>query len=398
MRSAKELHDQAMDLVENAILERVRGNAESTSDLYARALVLELDAIRELEKSGQVEEPTWSVLHRGAGWMAFNSGQYRRAEQLASKGLAGAPHPEIAEELRDLWEQSNFHLHLEPIDIAMSEEEVQISLMGRAVSNGTVLLSELVSRVDSFQKLAYRIVQRRLQLPYQARIPSDIRNGYPAFATAPRPGSFIISLRLGNPVSQSALPGFLGANEVISEIIELMDLADRSQIDEIQRRIPDSSYQRNFLGLAKNLAPDGKRIRRVGFASVRGGTIKSISVTTPASQFPVPDSEDNGHQGQVQVSGRLRYADGSAGSSSNNRIRLISNGIQHTVSVPPGLMDDIVRPLWNSFVTVRGTRRKNQRIIRLQEIWESDPSSEQIDDQLSATVSDSDYGDQPSMI
>ena len=115
MRSAKELHDEAMDLVENAVLERMRGNAESTSKLYARALELELDAIAELEKSGRVEEPTWSVLHRGAGWMAFNSGQYRRAERLASKGLAGNPHPEIAEELRDLWKQANFQLRSEPI-------------------------------------------------------------------------------------------------------------------------------------------------------------------------------------------------------------------------------------------------------------------------------------------
>ena len=397
MRSAKELHNQAMDLVENAILERIRGNAESTSYLYAKALELELDAIADLEENGHIEEPTWSVLHRGAGWMAFNSGQYRRAEKLASKALAGDPHPEIVEELRDLWEQANFHLHLEPLDIAMSEEEVQISLMGRAVSSGTVLLSELVSRVTNFQKLAYRIVQRRLQLPYQARVPSDIRNGYPAFAAAPRPGSFIISLRLGHPTSQPSLPGFLGAGEVISEIIDLMDLADRSQVEEIQRRIPDSSYQRNFFGLAKNLAPDGKRIRRVGFAAIRRGATKSISVTTPASQFPVPDSENVQNQGQVEVSGRLRYADGSAGSSSNNRIRLIDNGIQHTVSVPPGLMDDIVRPLWNSFVTVKGTRRKNQRIIRLQDIWESDPTPDQVDSQRSILVSDSDYGNQSTM-
>ncbi len=107
MRSAKELHDEAMDLVENAVLERLRGNAESTSKLYARALELELDAISELEKSGRVEEPTWSVMHRSAGWMAFNSGQYRKAEKLASKALAGNPHPEIAEELRDLWKRAN---------------------------------------------------------------------------------------------------------------------------------------------------------------------------------------------------------------------------------------------------------------------------------------------------
>ena len=397
MRSAKELHNQAMDLVENAILERIRGNAESTSKLYAKALELELDAIADLEKSGQIEEPTWSVLHRGAGWMAFNSGQYRRAERLASKALAGDPHPEIAEELRDLWEQANFHLHLEPIDIAMGEEEVQIRLMGRAVSSGTVLLPELVSRVDSFQKLAYRIVQRRLQLPYRVRIPSDIRNGYPAFATAPRPGSFIISLRLGHPASQRSLPGFLEASEVISEFMDLMDLADGAQVNEIQRRIPDPLYQRNFFGLAKNLAPDGNRIRRVGFTMVRGGTSRSISVTTPSSEFPTPDSKEVLHDVQVEVSGILRYADGSAGTSSHNRIRLINDGIQHIISVPPGLMDDIVQPLWNSFVTVKGTRRKNQRIIRLQDIWESDPTPDQIDRRRFALVSDSDYGNQSTM-
>ena len=202
-------------------------------------------------------------------------------------------------------------------------------------------------------------------MPYRARVPSDIRNGYPAFATALRPGSFIISLRLGHPVSQMSLPGFIKAGDVISEFMDLMDLADRDQVSEIERRIPDTSYRRNFFGLAKNLAPDGHRIRRVGFATVRGGTSRSISVTTRSSEFPTPDSEEVLHDVQVEVSGTLRYADGSAGTSSHNRIRLINDGIQHIISVPPGLMDDIVRPLWNSFVTVKGTRRKNQRIIRL---------------------------------
>ena len=123
MRSAKELHDRAMDLVESAILERIRGNAECTSDLYAKALELELGAISEIERNGRIEEPTWSVMHRSAGWMAFNSGQYRRAEKLASKALAGDPPQEIADELRDLWEQANFHLRLDPIEIGMGDKE-----------------------------------------------------------------------------------------------------------------------------------------------------------------------------------------------------------------------------------------------------------------------------------
>ena len=105
MSTAKELHDRAMDLVEAAVLERVQSNEELTVQRYAEALELEHAAIAELDKDSETSEPTWSVLHRSAGWMAFNSNQFRRAEQLASKALTCEHHPEIAEELRELLEQ-----------------------------------------------------------------------------------------------------------------------------------------------------------------------------------------------------------------------------------------------------------------------------------------------------
>lgn len=105
MKDTKNRHNQAMDLVEAAIVERSRGNAAKTARLYAEALDLELAAIAELEQYGERVEPTWSVLHRSAGWMAFNSGQPRLAERLACKALAENPHPEVAAELRDLLEQ-----------------------------------------------------------------------------------------------------------------------------------------------------------------------------------------------------------------------------------------------------------------------------------------------------
>ncbi len=96
-------HDQAVELVEAAILERTPGNAERTRQLNAQAL--ELESIRELEERDDRAEPTWSVLHCSAGWMAFNSNQSRLAERLACKALVGDSHPEIAKQLRDLLEQ-----------------------------------------------------------------------------------------------------------------------------------------------------------------------------------------------------------------------------------------------------------------------------------------------------
>ena len=114
-------HNQAMDLVETAILERTRGHEEKAIQLYAEALELELAAIRELDERGERAEPTWSVLHRSAGWMAFNSNQFRRAEKSASRALAGDPHPEIAEELRDLLEETYMRMRRKLKDIAVAE-------------------------------------------------------------------------------------------------------------------------------------------------------------------------------------------------------------------------------------------------------------------------------------
>ena len=114
-------HNQAMDLVETAILERTRGHGEKAIQLYAEALELELAAIRELDERGERAEPTWSVLHRSAGWMAFNSNQFRLAEKLASKALAGDPHPEIAEELRDLLAETYARMHHKPKGASMAE-------------------------------------------------------------------------------------------------------------------------------------------------------------------------------------------------------------------------------------------------------------------------------------
>ena len=106
MSTSDNPHHRAMDLVESAILERKRGNVESTARLYGEALELELSAIGELT---EVIEPTHSVLHRSAGWMAFHCGQYRKAEQLAAFALAQEPPNEIADELRELLQEVHKH-------------------------------------------------------------------------------------------------------------------------------------------------------------------------------------------------------------------------------------------------------------------------------------------------
>ncbi len=374
MNSVRDYHTRAMDAAFFADRERRQGNSERASSLFEEALNLELQAIAGLDESDGL---AWAVLHRSAGWLALDCKNPRLAEQLASRALSGEPDQDVAEELRDLLERVNFHRHLEPRGVVLSESEVQLTLAGRVVADGVVLLSEIVSRMNSFQSLVYRIVQRRSHSPYRGRIPRDIHNGYRVFASQPRTGSFGVSLRLGQPAVQPTLPGFFGAPDVIQEFMDLIDLANRAQFGEIRERIQEEAYLRNFWGLAKNLAPDGDRIRQVSFATFKGNDVHAVGVTTPASHIRIPDDVGGlDEQPLVEVSGTLRYADARTGNRNRNRIKLVDvAGSSHDLVVPEGLMDDIVRPLWNSFVTARGSRRAKQNILRLVEIWESEPDS-----------------------
>lgn len=363
-----------MNLVDQADRAKLRGNAESSLRLFRRALSYEIAAINRLREPSGLG---WSILLRSAASIALESEDYREAEKLASQALAGDPHPEVVEEIRDVWERANFHRHLEFTGTTLGSMEVQLSLVGSAAAGGMTYLSELLTRADSFQKLVHRIAQRNIYKEYNSRVPNEVKSGYSVFAAAPKAGSFTIAIKLGHNPEQASFPGIFGTEDVLNEFLDLMELANGSRDEEIQKRIRNPHYWQNFVGLGRKLAPDGKRIRQVGFTLVKGEMTRSLSVTTPASRFLPPRIESRGSSATaVEASGILRFADASG--RRPNRIRLDSaDGSHHDVLVPHGLMDDIVRPMWNSHVTVRGSLRPRQKIIRLYEIWESDPESGQ---------------------
>ncbi len=111
MSALNKFHDKAMDKAFFADQERRRGNQERAVALFEQALDLELKALKEITEP---IEPNYSVLHRSAGWLALDCNRPRLAEQLACKALAGDPHPEIAEELRDLLAETYARMHRKP--------------------------------------------------------------------------------------------------------------------------------------------------------------------------------------------------------------------------------------------------------------------------------------------
>ena len=391
-------HNRAMDIAFLADRARRSGDSERAVALFRDALDLELEAISQISEPGGIG---WAVLHRSAGWLALGCRRPDIAKRLAIKALAEEVDPGVSIELEQMLQQAFFDQHLESDGITLEEGEVSLKLVGRMVGAGFTLLSEFDTRATGFQTMIYRIVQRKLNLPYSGGVPTEIRNQFHAFISPPQVGSFAVSLRIGRVVNQQmAFPRLLGFAEVLSEFMDLMDMVGRSEMSEIEHRIPDPAYQRNFLGLAKKLAPDGDRISGVGFTSLSDGDVRSVSVNVPARALPTPLVEGLGQGGEsFHLSGVLRYADAGARQQGRNQIKIVSEGeVPVDLVVPEGLLDDVVRPLWNTHVTARATRRRRSRVLVLQEIWESEPiSGLELGPRISAAAR-SNRGEQPSLL
>lgn len=104
MSRINELHDQAMELADQAFLAKRHGNLEGSVELAHRALKLESTAA-EMVRHDVTAEPTRSILYRSAASLAIECGETETALRLIAIGLSGEPPPEIADELRDLLQQ-----------------------------------------------------------------------------------------------------------------------------------------------------------------------------------------------------------------------------------------------------------------------------------------------------
>jgi len=107
MNIVNKLHRKAMAKSDQAFIEKMAGNIGLWKKLISEAYKLEKEAAALLVNDFE-SEPTRSVLHRSAASLAIDCMELREAERLIATALAGNPPEEIANELRDLFENDKF--------------------------------------------------------------------------------------------------------------------------------------------------------------------------------------------------------------------------------------------------------------------------------------------------
>lgn len=368
-----ELHFQAMNFAEEAYLASHRGDKNAFIDLSIKAYKLESEAANLLMMKFDLE-PSRSILFRSAASLAIDIGEFREAERLISAALMGNPPEVIADELRDLLEKVNFQRHLDLRGVTLEEDEFQFSIIGQTVGFGIALSDPFVERVQVFEKLLYRTAERQLGRSFRekGKLPKLISDNYPVYLSIPRAASFAVSFKIGHPTDQLNLdlPRVNTSADIIDEVVNCFELLNNNYDDILKSKFDDRAYYNNFIGLAKQLAPDGKNVTQVGFTLIREGLERRVPVTRVQKRMPTVETSEmlNDTGERVKVRGVFLYA------SSMNKQKTIKLkdeiGNKYDVRVPPGLMSDIVKPLFEDTVIVEGIRKKN--IIELENIWKSD--------------------------
>ena len=361
MTDLKKIHRDAMEQADFALAARQRGDQVQALVHFRRAYDLEAEAANAVANDLQAE-PTRSVLFRSAATLALDCKLLSEAEKLVCTALIGNPPEQIAEELRDVLEQVNFQRHLALRGVELHPDEVQMSIAGDAVGYGIAPVEAFLQRVGNTENLLYRTAERKQNRPYRDRGARDqsLAESLQLYVSVPRAASFAVTFKVGR---QLELPGISIGEQVIDELLDCLEIYNRGDERQLRERIAEEPYYRNFIGLARTIQPDGRRVGVVGFTAVRQGTTRQVALTSSVENTPMlrPRDIDVGKRkgkaepASVEVSGILKMADSR---KKMDEIQLIaSDGVRHTVVVPEGMMSDIVKPLWDAEVAVTGVRK-----------------------------------------
>lgn len=372
MKEVTRLHRTAMDSAEAAFVAQRQGDFKRADELHREAFEKERQAANEVVNRVDLE-PTRSVLHRSAASLALICKETREAERLIARALSGDPPTEIADELRDLLEEVLFDRHLELRGAVLQPGEFQLSLAGSVVGLGVAPSEQVLPRVRAVETLMHRTADRCGGHDFRKR--GDRGQKMTLHLSVPRAASFAITLRFGTG-QQLSLPGMKNFPMMVTEdLLDCLDLLANQDMRALRDKISDEAYFRNFVALARTIAPDGKKITLVGLTAFNRNRERKVALKTPRDKISAVDTEDQalGTGQRIEVRGTLLEAD--ARNETKGCIRLVSSdGKTHKVSGPHGRVRDIVKPMFGREVVVAGVRKKGEIALEDINLAESDAS------------------------
>ena len=361
MSEARTFHRQAMEYLAQADMAQLKSNKTSARTLLKKSLELEEQAANFYMYRFEIE-PTRSQLYKGAAIIAIRLKDWRRAEKLVSFALAGDPPPHNAEALRNILEDIHFTRHILDTNVQLSDDEIDITVAGEAIGYGIADKDEVFRRVEALQNLFVRAAERRREIPFRRRgQPSpEVTKDVQLFLATPRAASFGVKIKLGS--DQGKLPGMSESASLVQDTLNALQAFSSNQTKELEVAIPEASYLQNFVTVARELLPDGRKVKAVHLSSDQNEERKTVSLTRrrrDKSEFEPKQLEGERRQenSTVILIGEIRAMDSR---EEDEYVTVLTSNGPEKLHVPGEKMDALTYYYKNS---VRVTaRREGKRL------------------------------------
>ncbi|MBI2918551.1 MAG: hypothetical protein HYY01_11240 [Chloroflexi bacterium] len=360
-------HRLAEEALESADLAMREGRRDEARRHYALAARSEVEALKYVAP----ENPrTKGILAVSAVSCYYKAELEREAELVACQLLPDPTLPEFArsqieELLQVIWENRR-------IGKAAADTEgkmVEVVLRGKEVRQGLAPVDLIIDRFQGVQSLSLRIVEwlGGFALRFRGPAPKAVQMVCKPYVTQPMAGSYRFGVYFEEPLQLELIPRSVKPRDIADSMLNIaaaLGTVERGDFRNaaIEDVIPRQDYRDVILKLLRNMIPDGRRVTSVEFAKMTtaglqrvvfySGVMDRIKHSLSAVHYP-------GTGESVEFRGVLRGAHLDLlwidiGVGTGDRLRW---KIEHE------LYDDVVGPLMNRPVIVRGVKRDGEHIL-----------------------------------
>jgi hypothetical protein len=356
-------HSKSQELSVAADLARKAGEQSQALDLFRHAAELETKALLEIEP-GKLR--TIGITYVSAASLWYKAFDYKKAEEIACRGLAEGILPDFAcDQLREIL-QANWNIQLlKASGVQFAEGSVMFSVSGGQIVHGGAPLDLVLTKVDQVSKIYYRVTEMRLNRPLRIRgnpEPVIMEQCRPWLFQTP-PGSYQFAVRIEKPKQLSYLPDETPeVKEIVETFLSVLKATMEDPTGELIDIVPDVGYRNTFLKLTKNLVPTGKTFEKMEVKPVDFPERKPI-IIRPVNREFIQEAINLNKPEKVREIGKLlrlrgilkglqlheNWIDIDVDGDENKRMHI------HDIS---DVLDDEIGPMVNHFVLVDVEERK----------------------------------------
>ena len=379
LKQSARLHHAAMDHADDALLARHKGDKEGYYGFTEEAYLKEAEAAEMIRHD--LSHQMYAILHRSAATLAFRCGKFREAEQFVIHGLVADPDVKLREELHNLLIDVRFYSWLGSSLPPASNNELVMTLTGTEADSGAIEVASFASRISSCESLIRNTIGDVQQFPFR-----DIRKldaNYRILTAPPSKGSFKINIQLIE-VGQQSLPGFDVVEKVYDKVMASFKTLENGDTTALEASFNEDEYFHSFMGLARKLAPDGKRVNAFSLeADVKGARDIIVFERTTEdidSIYSPPERTNKEYQlseETVTLVGTVRAANGTV--DTDQVIFDDDDGKRWYITVPDELREKlgekVARPYFELRAKVEGYHRyveKRRDRLQLKDISDID--------------------------